>query len=42
MLLVLIGHYEMLVGFLLNMGMQIEPHVKEKLAQFHERIRPIR
>ncbi len=40
-LLVLIGHYEMLAGFLLNMGVQTEPHVESILAHFHERIRPM-
>lgn len=38
-LLILIGHYEMLAAFLLNMGVQTEPHVEKKLQEFHQRIK---
>lgn len=40
-LIILVGHYEMVAGFLLNMGVQTEPHIEKKLVQFHERIRSI-
>jgi len=40
-IMILIGHYEMIAGFLNSSGIVLEPALEEKLAGFNERVREI-
>lgn len=40
-LIMLIGHYQMLAGFLNTAGLALEPEIEAALAAFHERVQAI-
>lgn len=37
-IMVLVGHYEMVAGFLNNAGLQLEDSIEQELAAFHQRV----
>lgn len=37
-IMILIGHYQMVAGFLINAGIQLEESIEAELAAFHQRI----
>lgn len=41
-IVMLIGHYEMIAGFLNSAGLELEPAIEEKLQAFHQRVEQLR
>lgn len=37
-IMVLVGHYQMVAGLLVNAGIQLEPAIEAELAAFHQRV----
>lgn len=37
-IMILVGHYEMVAGFLINAGIRLEPEIEHELHAFHQRV----
>jgi alkylhydroperoxidase family enzyme len=37
-IMILVGHYEMVAGFLINAGIRLEPEIEAELDAFHQRV----